>query len=152
MSVPGTLFNRFQLSKRHLSRQDLSLQHLSISGIFQLLLPQFWANIKCRFLEPSSTDANCHGDICPTNIYPGNICPCRNISLVSDPILSKIFGPKFFGALIFLTKILSGPKYWTKFCLNQIFLDPQIFNINSFWHKFWIQNFVAQIFFYQIFF
>ena len=33
---PGNIYNRFQLSPRHLSRQHLSWGHLSISAIYQL--------------------------------------------------------------------------------------------------------------------
>ena len=71
----GNLFNRCQLSWWHLSQQHLSWQHLSISGISQFLLKRVWPNFKSRFLAPSWTDSNCHGDICPGNHYPGNICP-----------------------------------------------------------------------------
>ena len=69
--------NWFQLSWRHLSRQYLSWRHLSISGISQLLLTRFWSNFKSRFLGPSWTDSNCHGDICPGNICHGDVCPCQ---------------------------------------------------------------------------
>ena len=139
--------NRFQLSRQHLSRQHLSWQHLSISGISQLKLTRLWPNFKCRFLEPSSTDGNCHGDICPSNIYPGNICPgniCpyRNISAVFDQILTKLFWSEVLGSLIFLTKILFGPK----FCLTQIYLDPTFF-----WHKFFLTQLLDQKFCWTIF-
>ena len=38
--VPGTIFNKCQLSRWHLSRQRMSWQHLSISVISQLILTQ----------------------------------------------------------------------------------------------------------------
>ena len=48
--IPGTIFHRCQLSQCHLYRQHFSWQHLSISGISQLLLALFWPNFKGRFL------------------------------------------------------------------------------------------------------
>ena len=47
----------------------------SMLEISQLLLTRFLWNFKCRFLGTSRTDHNCHGDICPGNIYQGGICP-----------------------------------------------------------------------------
>ena len=58
-----------------MSRQHLSWQHLSISGISQLLLTRFWPNFKGRFLGLSWTDFNYRNNIWPGNICPGNICP-----------------------------------------------------------------------------
>ena len=55
----------------------MSWQHLSISGISQLLLARFRPNFKGWLMGPSWTDSNCHGDICQGNICPGNICPYR---------------------------------------------------------------------------
>ena len=53
-----------------------------MSGISQQLVTRFWPNFKVRFLHfkgrflvPSITDANCHGNICSVNICPGNNCP-----------------------------------------------------------------------------
>ena len=57
--------------------QHLSLRHLSISAISQLLLVQFWPNFKCRFPWPLWTYSNCHNDICPGYICPCNICPYK---------------------------------------------------------------------------
>ena len=50
-------------------------QNMSISGISQLLLIQFWWNFKERFLGTSKTNSNGHGDICQGNICPGNTGP-----------------------------------------------------------------------------
>ena len=64
--VPGTLFDRCKLSQWHLSRQDLSSQHLSLLVISQLLLARYWPNFQGRFLRflwPSLRDANCHSHI-----------------------------------------------------------------------------------------
>ena len=58
------------MSWLHLSRQHLSWRHLSISRISQLLSTRFWVNFKSKFLGPSWTYSNCHGDI-----FPGDICP-----------------------------------------------------------------------------
>ena len=43
-------------------------------AIYQLLLARFWPNFKGRFLGTSLADFNCHDDIWPGNICPGNIC------------------------------------------------------------------------------
>ena len=48
---------------------------MSISAISQLILTRFWWNFKGRFLGTSTTDHNCHRDICPGNICLGDICP-----------------------------------------------------------------------------
>ena len=50
-------------------------RHLSMSGISPQLVTRFWQNFKGRFLVPSITDANCHGNICSVNICPDNNCP-----------------------------------------------------------------------------
>ena len=47
------MLNRFQVSKWHLSRQHFFMWHLSISGIYQLLLIWFWPDFESRFLGPS---------------------------------------------------------------------------------------------------
>ena len=47
----------------------------SMLAISQLLLTRFWWNFKRRFLGASGTDYKCHIDICPGNIFPGEICP-----------------------------------------------------------------------------
>ena len=57
------------------------LSHLSISGVFQLLLTHFWWNLEDKFLGTSRTDSNCHRDTCPGIICPGDICPYqKNLS------------------------------------------------------------------------
>ena len=72
---PGNIYNRLQLSLRHVSRQHLSWGHLSKSAISQRLLARFGSNLKQRVLGTYTTNYNCHHDICPGNICPGNICP-----------------------------------------------------------------------------
>ena len=52
----------------------MSRGHFSISAISQLLLARFWSNFKQRVLGTYTTDYNCHHDICPCNIFPGDIC------------------------------------------------------------------------------
>ena len=103
-----------------MSRPNLSWQHLSISGIPQLLLTGSLRNIKGKFLGPSLTDANCHGDICPGNICPGNICPYQ------EYLNCNCFGPNKF----FEPKNFSYKMFWTK-----NFLAPKFFGPNSFWTK-----------------
>ena len=45
-----------------------------MSAISQLLLTRFGGHFKERFLEISTIDFNCHGDICPGNVSSGDIC------------------------------------------------------------------------------
>ena len=47
----------------------------SYAAISQLLLTRFGLNIKHRVLGTSRKDSNCHCDIFPNNICPGDICP-----------------------------------------------------------------------------
>ena len=53
----------------------MSWGHLSISAISQLLLARFGSNFKQRVLGTYTTDYNCHHNIYPCNICPGDICP-----------------------------------------------------------------------------
>ena len=106
-----------------MSKQHLFLQHLSILGISQLLLTQFWPNFKGRFQGQSLTDTNCYCDICQGNICPSNISPYQHISPFTNQIF---FGPKFF---------------WTRFFSDLNPLYPQFS-----WQKFWTQNFFDSYF------
>ena len=67
----GTICNRFQVSRWHLSMQHFSRGHICPyqSAISQLLLNQFWSNIEGRFLGPSLPDAICQGNVFPDNIF-----------------------------------------------------------------------------------
>ena len=47
----------------------LSVTKFLANLISELLLTQFWPNLKGRFMGPSSTDSICHGDICPYQKY-----------------------------------------------------------------------------------
>ena len=68
------------------------------SAISQFLLVRwFWWNFKGRFLGTSRRDSNCQVGIFPSNICPGNICPCweyRNLKTINlsnqIEILSKL--------------------------------------------------------------
>merc|ERR1711954_332272 len=86
---PGNIYNRLQLSPRHLSRQHLSWGHLSISAISQLLLAQFGSNFKQRVLGTYTTVYNCHLNICPGNICPGDICPYKQYLSCYRPYLDQ---------------------------------------------------------------
>ena len=77
-----------------MSRQHLSWQHLSISGISQLLLTGFWWNFKGSFLEPSLTDSDYQVNICPFNICPCEICPYQ------DYLRLTLCWPKFEGRFL----------------------------------------------------
>ena len=96
------------LSMQHLSMQNLFWQHLSwqylyISTLSQLLLTRFWPNFKVSFLGPSIAYVNnCHGDICPVKIQPGNISPyqlylrCYWINFEQNFFYPNFFLPNFF--------------------------------------------------------
>ena len=129
----------------HFPSQHLSPRHLSISGIYQLLLTQFWPNFKSRFLGQSLTDANCQGDICLGNISPDNFLPYQHNFSFYWPNFDQNFVNQFFRVLIFvdlhfLWQNFFGPKYLLDqkyFCSQKLFwpkmfLD-QIFFGTSFW-------------------
>ena len=45
-------------------------------------------------MDPSLTDANCYGDICPINICPGNICPYQEYILPAQFDQTLMVGSK----------------------------------------------------------
>ena len=105
---------------------QLLLWHLSISGIYQLLLIRFSPNFKSKINEPCLKEANCYGDICPGNICPGDICPNKQYLSCYWSDFDKTFCTHFFGDHDFC-----GPKCsWTKLLwthLNTIFFSrPKI--------------------------
>ena len=122
-----------------MSRQNLSWQHLSISGTSHLILTRFWPNFKGRFIGPSLTDSKCHSEICTGNVCPDNFFYIMNSSDVPDPILTQFSGalifldqhsfwPKFFRPKIFWTWYFFGPKVFrTKFFLTRNLFDPTFF-------------------------
>ena len=55
--------------------QHMSWGHLSILGIYQLLLTRFWPNFKGRLMGIFRTNSNWPSDICLGNICLGHICP-----------------------------------------------------------------------------
>ena len=151
--VPGNIYNRFQMSLWHLSRQHLSRWHLSISGISQLLHTRFWWNLRGSILESSRTDSYYQVDIFPGNISPGDICPYQEYLsyywLNFDQTLK--IDSIFFYVLILepnhLTQNLFESNFWTpNFFRPQIFLDPKIFwtyiifNLNFLGHNFFWPN------------
>ena len=107
----------------HLSRPHLSWLHLSLSGIFQLVLTKFRPNFKGRFLGQSLTDVNCCGDIYPGNICPGNTCPSECLCCFW-PNFDQTFVTQYFVGLTFfgLKFYLTGQTLWHKF------FEPQNFH------------------------
>ena len=103
-----------------MSRQHLSWQHLSISGVFQLLLTRFWPNFNGRFLGPCLTDANCLA----TKIFSKFFFQTQFFSKIFSD--TKSIGPKifwthnFFGPKVFRPKIISDPWFFfgPNFCLG----------------------------------
>ena len=128
--------------------QYLSWQHLSISGISQLLLTQFWPNFKGRFLGQSLIDANCYGDIYPGNICPGNICTYHQPSFFLFNHKFKSYcqtSVKVFRLKVDFVLPLSQEEEKQQ-QQQEIYLDPKLFWIQHiFWHKF----FLTKIFFWQ---
>ena len=129
--------------------QHMSLWHLSLSGIFQLLLTRFWPNFKGRFLGSFWTNFIHHGEICPGKICPGDICPYLEYFSCYWPDFEKTFLTQFLEAVIwqnFLDTIFGGrdlfwsKNFWTQFCLTQSFLDLQIF-LDTKFKKNWTQIF-----------
>ena len=99
-------------------------RHLSISGISQLLLIQFWPSFKCRILEPCLKDANCHGDI-----YPGNICPYQQFLSCYWSDFDQTFRTQFFFQTqnLFQTQICSDPNFF-----GQLIWPKKMFKLNIF--------------------
>ena len=126
--------------KKHLSRQHLSSQLLSISRTTHLLLTQFWPNFKGRFLGPSLTDAKCHSYISPGNICLNNFCPYQEqltyyYKIFLGPLI--FFWPNFFWAKFF------GPTFCLiNYLFKLIFLDLNFFGSNFLWSKFvWFKKY-----------
>ena len=118
----------------------------SMSAISQLLLTHCWPNFKGMFLEPSSMDVNCFGDICPVNICPGDICPYQEYL--------SCYRLNFDQTL----KVDSKKKLLTLILLPKIFSTQNLLDLTFFGHKsfltliFWITTFWAYLFFYPNFF
>ena len=106
----GSIFNRYLPSPWLLSREHFFWGQLSISVITQLLLNQFWPNFKVRFLVPSITDANWHGNICSVNICPDNNCPYQHNLSCYWPDFDQTFWIQIFGVLIFVDQYFFDPK------------------------------------------
>ena len=87
-------------------------QNLSISAISQQLVPRFWPNFKVRFLAPSITDANWHGNICSINICPGNNYPYQHNLSCYSPDFDQTFWTQYFGGLNFFGPNFARPKYF----------------------------------------
>ena len=120
----------------------MSWWHLSISGISQLLLTRFLPNfldpnVKGRFMGQSSTDANCYDDICPGNIYHGNICPYQQYLSYYWTDFDQTLWTQFFGCLYFYR-----PHFFNQTIFTQIFFGTKIFfYLNFFWTNIcWTKN------------
>ena len=103
---------------------------MSTSGISRLLRTWCWPNFNGRFLEPSLTDVNCWGDICPVNIFPCDICPYQEYLSCY-----KFLDPKFFLNFNFFE-----PWFLDQYFLGVIFfyptfsLDPTLLGLTFFGH------------------
>ena len=122
--------------------QHLSLRHLSISAISQLLLVQFWPNFKCRFPGPLWTYSNCHNDICPGNICPCNICPYKEYLSCYWPNFDQTLKVGSWDHLKHIPTV-TGEKM---FCQKKIstkffFWQKQFFAKNNFANFFWQNKF-----------
>ena len=127
-----------------MSSQHLSLHHLSISGIFQLLVTQFWPSFKGRFLGLSLTDANIHVDICSSNI-----CPYQHNLNCYLPDFDQTFGTQFFAPISQLLQTQFWPNFWDPifwgpwFLWTKIFLDKISIDPSNFFYSFLTQIFVG---------
>ena len=85
-------------------------------GISHHLMTRIWPKFKGRFLVPSITDANWHGNICSVNICPENNCPYPHNLSCYWPNFDQTFGTHIFAAVsqLLLT------QFWPNFC-DQIF-------------------------------
>ena len=97
-------------------------------------------------LGPSSTDANCHGNICPGKICPGDIYPYQDYLSCYWPNFDQTFW-----ALTFWTPIFSVLNFvWSKKKFDQKVIWPKKISNQIFWHKFfWTPIFFTQQIFYQ---
>ena len=111
--------------------QHLSWQHMSISGISQMLLAWFWLNFKDRFLGLSLTDANCYGDICQGNICPGNICPYQKYISCYWSDFDQTFWTQLLGAFFGPMNLLYPKLFWAKFFLTRFFCQAQPISSSS---------------------
>ena len=118
-----------------MSRQHLSWQHLSISGISQLLLTRLWPNFKGRFLGLSWTNFNYCSNICPGNFCSGDICPYQEYLSCYWPIFDQTFWTGFLAGL------------GSKFCLDQNLVWPKLFEPKLYGHIFFGPRFFRPKFF-----
>ena len=132
----------------------MSWRHLSISGKSHLLLIKFLPNFKSRFLGPSSTDTNCHGD--SRQIISSDICPYLSQLLLTQFLPNLL--ESILQGLIFLDQHLVSPKskkiwvnqdYFTFYFLSKNCLDPKFLLAKFFGTKvfrtkiyFWIRIFL----------
>ena len=70
-----------------------SAHHLhTMSRLSQLLLNQFWPNINNWYQGSTFPDTVCQGDICPVNIFSGEICTYQHYMLCTWPKFNHFFG------------------------------------------------------------
>ena len=111
-------WNQCQWLCWYLSNQHLSWRHMSISGISQLLLTQFWQTFKCRFQK---------------NFWLQ--------SFRATLFNLRFFYPKYFGIKIFLDPKCFGPTFFILIFFFYFF-GPTLFGPYIFWPNiFWIQHF-----------
>ena len=116
-AVTGANFNRCQPLWWYLSSKHLSWRHLSIPGIYQLLLSQFWPNFKGRLQKNKLTSIFFVNIILPKFLYPNVfLCPM----FFWTPIF---FGPNFFLNL----------KFFNLNVLDKLFIYQNLFGSNTFW-------------------
>ena len=114
-----------------MSRQHLTRQHLFILAISQLLLNQFGPNINGNgsFQVPSLPDAVCLDDICPGNIWLGDIYTYQQYILCACPKFYQTFWTHFFWG-----KNFSRPKF-CHLLYSNIF-KPKVFLTRIFWSQY----------------
>ena len=121
----------------------MSLGHLSISAISQLLLARFGSNFKQKVLEIHTTDYNCHHNICL-----GNICPYQQYRSCSWPDLDQTLNKRSMKHMQQITTVI------TTFVKATFVLVTFVHIINiwtHFYQTFWNQAFGGQTFFWPMF-
>ena len=83
---------------------------------------------------------------------------CSNISAVTDTLLTKLFGPIFWGTFIFVDHLFFDKTsfypniflftFWTQNLCTKVF-DQNVFNVNFFWPHFVDPTFFGQNFFFD---
>ena len=119
---------------------------VSPSPLCTFLCPAIWISLILHLYCEFSIHPLCISPFPPGGCLRPPLCVFSNTSAVTDPILIKVLGPNFLGALIFVDQHF----YRAKLLLTRIFLDQNFFvpNLIFFLTKiFWPKHFLYTKFF-----